>query len=284
MSASAVKPIHAVGILYKEHNQGAVAMSQSLVESVRALGRTVWAASARDPEHLDGRLDHTDLVIVLGGDGSIISAARACAQRSVPVLGVNFGRVGFLTELEPDEVVKALPFYLDGSCWIDERSMLRAELETESGVIRHIALNDIVVARGAEPHIIRVKAWIDGYEYSTIAADGVIVSTATGSTAYNLAAGGPILHPQVRGSVLTPIAPHLVSDRSLVLESGAVVTLETQADSDGAILSADGQMNYPLASGSRVHVTTSEYVTRFLRRRSPTAFYHVLTAKLRDNL
>lgn len=284
MSANALKPIQSVGILYKEHNQGAVSMSKTLVETLRARGRTVWTASARDPEHLDGRLEQTDLVIVLGGDGSIISAARSCAQRAVPILGVNFGRVGFLTELEPDEVAEALPRYLDGDCWIDERSMLRAELEASGGTISHIALNDVVVLRGAEPHIIRVKVWIQGFEYGLIAADGVIVSTATGSTAYNLAAGGPILHPQVRGCVLTPIAPHLVADRSLVLESGSVITLETQAGSDGALLSADGQMNYPLAPGSRVRVTTSEHVTRFLRRRSPTAFYRVLSAKLRDSL
>jgi len=223
-------------------------------------------------------------VVVLGGDGSIISAARACAPRGVPILGVNFGRVGFLSELEPDEVAASLPLYLDGSCWIDERSMLRAELETASGAISCIALNDVVVARGAMPHVIRVKVWVDGFEYNTTIADGVIISTATGSTAYNLAAGGPILHPQVRSSVLTPIAPHLVADRSLVLEPGAVITLETQPGSDGAMLSADGQLNHPLTPGNRVQVFTGEHVTRFLRRRSPTSFYRVLTAKLRDNL
>lgn len=276
--------IHTVGILYKEHNQDAVMMAKSLADSLRASGRDVWRAASRDPERQNGRLSHTDLVIVLGGDGSIISAARACAQRDVPLLGVNFGRVGFLTELEPGEVEEKLELYLDGSCWIDERAMLQAELETAGGDVRCIALNDVVVARGAQPNVIRVKVWVDGFEYNTTVADGVIISTATGSTAYNLAAGGPILHPQVRSSVLTPIAPHLVADRSLVLEPGAVITLETQTESDEAILSADGQMNYPLPTGSRVNVTTSEYITRFLRRRSPTAFYRVLTAKLRDNL
>jgi NAD+ kinase len=284
MSASERDSIHTVGILYKEHNPDAVAMAKTLGETLRASGREVWRASGRDPEHLDGRLDHTDLVVVLGGDGSIISAARACAPRGVPILGVNFGRVGFLTELEPDEVATQLPLYLDGSCWIDERSMLRAELETASGALAVIALNDVVVARGAEPHVIRIKVWIDGFEYNTTIADGMIVSTATGSTAYNLAAGGPILHPQVRSCVLTPIAPHLVADRSLVVEPGAVIELETQPGSDSAMVSADGQLNHVLAPGNRVRVTASEHVTRFLRRRSPTAFYRVLTAKIRDSL
>ena len=284
MSASEQMSIQTIGILYKEHNPGAVTMAKTLGEMLRGSGHEVWRASGRDPEHLDGRLDRTDLVVVLGGDGSIISAARACAPRGVPILGVNFGRVGFLTELEPDDVEAQLPLYLDGSCWIDERSMLRAELETASGMVTVIALNDVVVARGAEPHVIRVKIWIDGFEYNTTIADGVIVSTATGSTASNLAAGGPILHPQVRSSVLTPIAPHLVADRSLVVEPGAVIMLETQAGSDGAMISADGQLNHHLAPGDRVRITASEHVTRFLRRRSPTAFYRVLTAKLRDNL
>ena len=108
----------------------------------------------------------------------------------MPILGVNFGRVGFLTELEPEDVEEALPRYLDGDYWVDVRSMLRAELETHGVTHSYVALNDIVVARGAEPHVIRIKIWVDGFEYNTTVADGVIVSTATGSTAYNLAAGG----------------------------------------------------------------------------------------------
>jgi NAD+ kinase len=129
-----------------------------------------------------------------------------------------------------------------------------------------------------------VKVWLDGYYYNTTVADGVIVSTATGSTAYNLAAGGPILHPQVRSSVLTPIAPHLAADRSLILEPNAVTTLELQPDSDGAILSADGQLNLTLNAGAQVTIRSSQFVTRFLRRRPPTYFYRILSAKLQDNL
>lgn len=284
MSATEPKPIRSVGILYKDHNPDAAAMADTLSTSLRDSGREVWRASRRDLPRMEGRLDSSDLVVVLGGDGGIISAARACAPRGIPLLGVNFGRVGFLTELEPSEVAGSLPLYLDGSCWIDERAMLTATFESTKGPVTCSALNDVVVARGAEPRVIRVRVWVDGFDYNTTVADGVIVSTATGSTAYNLAAGGPILHPQVRSSVLTPIAPHLVADRSLVLEPGAVIELETQPGSDGAMISADGQLTYPLAPGVRVRVATSDHVTRFLRRRSPTAFYRVLTAKLRDNL
>jgi NAD+ kinase len=289
MSANSHAPIRTVGIFFKNHNEGAVAMSERLVSMLQASGREVWRLPGRAQDATDGRLSQTDLVIVLGGDGSIISAARVCAPQRVPILGVNFGRVGFLTELEPGDVDEKLPLYLDGDYWVDVRSMLRAELEahgdTHPGDAHsYMALNDIVVARGAEPHVVRIKIWVDGFEYNTTVADGVIISTATGSTAYNLAAGGPILHPQVRSNVLTPIAPHLVADRSLILEPNAVISLELQAGSDGALLSADGQINHTLNSGDQVRITNSEFSTSFLRRRSPTHFYRVLTAKLREDL
>ncbi len=293
MSAKSHAPIRTVGIFYKNHNEGAVAMSERLESMLAATGREVWRLPGRDTDAMDGRLSQTDLVVVLGGDGSIISAARVCAQQHVPILGVNFGRVGFLTELEPADVDEKLPLYLDGDYWVDVRSMLQAELEAHNDAHAdqaahpahsYMALNDIVVARGAEPHVIRVKIWVDGFEYNTTVADGVIISTATGSTAYNLAAGGPILHPQVRSNVLTPIAPHLVADRSLILEPNAIISLELQAGSDGALLSADGQINHALNSGDQVRITNSEHTTSFLRRRSPTHFYRVLTAKLREDL
>jgi len=284
MSAKSHAPIRTVGILYKEHNEGAVEMSERLVSLLKASGREVWRLSGRALDTMDGRLAETDLVVVLGGDGSIISAARVCAPAKAPILGVNFGRVGFLTELEPNEVEEKLPRYLDGDYWVDVRSMLRAEFASHGTVHHYTALNDIVVARGALPHVIRIKIWVDGFEYNTTVADGVIVSTATGSTAYNLAAGGPILHPQVRSNVLTAIAPHLATDRSLILEPNAVISMELESDSDGALLSAYGQLNHSLEEGDRVQVTNSEFTTNFLRRREPTHFYRVLSAKLRDNL
>jgi NAD+ kinase len=223
------------------------------------------------------------VVLVLGGDGTILSVARLCSPLSVPILGINFGRVGFLTELEPDEVEEKLPLYLSGDYWVDERTMLQAEHVHDGCAQRYIALNDIVLARGGEPRVIRINVWIDGHHYNTTVADGIIVCTATGSTAYNLAAGGPILHPQVRSSVITPIAPHLATDRSVILEPNAVITLELEGDST-AILSADGQINTEAPAGTRITIHSNAHVTKFLRRRPPTNFYRILTAKLRDNL
>ena len=285
MSTSERQTAQTIGILYQEHSEGARSLAETLTARLRGEGRSAWreALLKRDTQVIE-QLPGTDIVLVLGGDGSLLSAARMCAEAGIPLLGINFGRVGFLTELEPGEVDEKLPLYLNGDYWIDERAMLQAEVDGGGEQHRFIALNDMVVVRGAVPRVIRVKVWLDGHYYNTTVADGIIVSTATGSTAYNLAAGGPILHPQVRSSVLTPVAPHLAADRSLILEPNAVTTLELQPGSDGAILSADGQINLTLKAGTQVTVQASQYVTRFLRRRPPTYFYRILSAKLQDNL
>ena len=285
MSTGERQKAQKIGILYQEHSEGAGALARTLAERLRAEGRVAWqeALQKRDVRASD-QLPGSDMVLVLGGDGSLLSAARMCAEAGIPLLGVNFGRVGFLTELEPAEVDEKLPLYLNGDYWIDERAMLQAEVEDGGEHHQFIALNDMVVVRGAIPRVIRVKVWLDSHYYNTTVADGIIISTATGSTAYNLAAGGPILHPQVRSSVLTPVAPHLAADRSLILEPNAVTTLELQPGSDGAIVSADGQLNVTINAGAQVIIRASQYTTRFLRRRPPTYFYRILSAKLQDNL
>lgn len=283
MSASRRGPLESIGVVYVETSPPAIEMMETLRRTLGDQGKRVWTCSSRADGALDGQLAGTDAVLVLGGDGTILSVARRCAEQHVPILGVNFGRVGFLTELEPSEVDEKLPLYLDGNFWVDERSMLKAEVESHGTTHSLMALNDIVLVRGGEPRVIRVKIWIDGHLYNSTVADGVIISTATGSTAYNLSAGGPILHPQVRSKVLTPIAPHLVADRSLILEANATITMELQPRSTAAVLSADGQINVDVAVGNQVTVTSSVHTTRFLRRRPPTWFYRILSAKLRDS-
>src|SRR5262249_394755 len=277
-------PMRAIGIIYRERSEGAARLAETLTDHVRTLGRRVWYTHREEEERIAAELDGSDVVLVLGGDGTILSVARLCAPLHIPILGINFGRVGFLTELEPAEVQEKLHLYLDGDCWVDERTMLQAEVISGDSLHSYVALNDIVLVRGAEPRVVRIKIWIDGHFYNTTVADGIIISTATGSTAYNLAAGGPILHPQVRSSVLTPLAPHLVADRSLILEPNAVITLELDPSSAPATLSADGQINLDVPQGTQVTVRGNAHVTKFLRRRPPTYFYRILSAKLRDNL
>jgi NAD+ kinase len=285
MSQTNHPPIRSAGIIYREHSADAHTLALALLQQLAERGLRVWAAGRRAEQPIRDQLPGTDLALVLGGDGTILSVARLCAPLDIPILGVNFGRVGFLTELEPTEVEAKLPHYLAGDYWVDQRSMLVAAVSTESDEeLRLIALNDIALVRGAEPRVIRVNIWIDGHHYNTTVADGVIVATATGSTAYNLAASGPIMHPQVKSCVITPIAAHLAADRSLVLEPNAHITLELDAGSPPSILSADGQINRDFAPGQRVVIHTDACFTRFLRRRPPTYFYRILSAKLRDNL
>jgi NAD+ kinase len=284
MSESQQVDMHTIGIIYRERPADAAELAVLLGERVQRAGKEVWSVDRGQEDLIKQLLPLTDVVFVLGGDGTILSVARLCAPRNIPILGINFGRVGFLTELEPGEVEEKLPLYLNGDVWIDERSMLQAEVVGNGGLERLIALNDIVVVRGAEPRVIYLTIWIDEHLYHTTVADGIIVSTATGSTAYNLAAGGPIMHPQVRSSVITPIAPHLTTDRSLILEPNAVITIELDHDSSPAQLSADGQINRDIAPGMKVVIRGNTYLTKFLRRRPPTFFYRVLSRKLRDNL
>jgi NAD+ kinase len=272
-----------LGIVYQERSLNASEMARHLAARLSEQ-LTTWSLASHATETLHERLEGTDLVLVLGGDGTILSVARNASVAGVPLLGVNFGRVGFLTELEPHEVEKQLPLYLDGDCWVDERAMLRAVLEANGESEEFLALNDVVVVRGALPRVVRIKVWVDGHFYNMSAADGMIVSTATGSTAYNLAAGGPVLYPQVRGSVITPIAPHLAADRSLILDPGALIKLQIFTDGQNGVLSADGQINRSLSDGALVSVTNSPYTTRFLRRRPPTYFYQILTRKLQSEV
>jgi NAD+ kinase len=187
--------------------------------------------------------------------------------------------------LEPDELESKLHYYLhqDQSVWVDKRTMLHAIINQDGHQEEFLALNDIVIARGALPRVVKIQITIDEYPYSTTYADGIILSTATGSTAYNMAVGGPLLHPQVQSSVLTPIAPHLASDRSLVLQPEATVKLQIFTGSQHGVFSADGQMNREIIDGATVIVRKSQYVTRFLRRKPPTYFYQIIHAKLKGD-
>ena len=276
--------VKAIAIFYQGRKQDTSEVALHLTRVLQRQHYEVRTIDIREEgeETPDKTLRGCDLVVVLGGDGTILHAARICAFVDVPIVGVNFGRVGFLTELEPEEVEVKLPYYLDrdSSVWIDKRSMLHATLDQDGNCEEFLALNDIVIARGTWPRVVKIQITVDGHPYNTTHADGIIISTATGSTAYNMAVGGPLLHPQVQSSVLTPIAPHLASDRSLILQPEAVVRLKISTGSQHGVFSADGQMNRQITDGAVVTVRKSEYMTKFLRRRPPTYFYQIITAKL----
>ena len=275
----------AIAIFFQGRKQDTSEVANQLIPVLEQQGYDVRSIDSQyeGEETPDPLIKGCDLALVLGGDGTILHAARLCAFANLPIVAVNFGRVGFLTELEPAEVLEKLPHYLkqDGSVWVDKRIMLEATLDQDGTQEKFLALNDVVIARGMWPRMVQISIWVDDYYYNTTHADGIIVSTSTGSTAYNMSVGGPLLHPQVQSIVLTPIAPHLASDRALILPPDARIKLQIFTGSQDGVFSADGQMNREIKHGATIHVQKSQWVTRFLRRRPPTYFYQLINAKLK---
>lgn len=220
--------------------------------------------------------DQFTLALTLGGDGTTLRTARWAAVAQVPIVPVAMGTLSFLAELQPAEVEDSLDPYLAGEFWRDERAMLRVRVDGQTS----LALNDVVVARGAQLRVISLDLAVHEREVTRFAADAVVVATATGSTAYALAAGGPVLAPDLRNVVVVPVAGHLSALRSLVLPETAELSL-TLARTQPAIVSADGQVDFELPPGKAVEVRVAEEHTTFARRGDPRDFYGHLTARLR---
>ena len=271
-----------IGILYHPMIEAAYSLAQKLEKFLGSRGISVWLCSAWEGEKARTQVNNTDLILSIGGDGTILRAAQAVVPRPIPITGINLGKLGFMTELSADEAVAKLPALLAGEGWIDERALLEAELSVSGEEPSPIfyALNDVVVARGAAARTVRIEASIDGEVLTTYRGDGVIVATATGSTGYSLAAGGPILHPQAKEFLMLPILPHLSSAYTLVLPSTVVVTLYVGAAHQAA-LSIDGHINKPLSSGAMVTIKHSSNKTRFLRIHPQTSFYSSLEQRLK---
>lgn len=270
-----------VGVLYHPKIPAAEALAHELEAALPSLGASVWICSAWEEEEARGQVMGTNLLLSIGGDGTILRAARIAVPWSVPIIGINLGKLGFMTELTAKEAIDKMPSFLAGEGWIDERAMLQAELlSTEAQPSIFQALNDVVVGRGAVSRVVYVKATIDGILLTTYKADGVIAATATGSTGYSLSAGGPILHPQAKEMVLQPISAHLTLSTPLVLPPTATVELQVRTDHQ-ALLSVDGQVEVALKSGDTIKISHSPYTARFLRARpAATFFYETLALRL----
>ena len=221
------------------------------------------------------------VLVTIGGDGTLLRAARMAAEADVPLLGVNLGRLGFLTEIEAADALELVPEYLNGRfTWTDERRMVQAAAPAGHGAAPVAVLNDVVVGRGRIAHLTRIGVSVNGVELTTYQADAVIVSTATGSTAYALAAGGPILYPASGDMVIVPVATHGDLDAPVVVPEDCSVSLMIKSDHD-AIMTADGFVDVPLGRGDTVTVSRSPYRARFLRAGSPDHFYETLVYRLR---
>ncbi len=222
-----------------------------------------------------------NLVIVLGGDGTLLSASRAFARTDTPILSVNLGSLGFLTEVPLADLYASLEAWCDNCATIEARSMMYTELRREGQVFKSWdALNDVVVAKGAIARMADFTIEIDGQFVASFRADGVIVSTPTGSTAYNLAAAGPIVMPTVNAMVVTPICPHLLTLRPIVVHGDAAIALHVEGVPSLTYLTVDGQEAVELLIGDEVACRRSQYSVRLVRLR-PNGIFNVLRSKLK---
>jgi NAD+ kinase len=237
----------------------------------------VWHTSDWDDARLLDFMPGTELLMCLGGDGTVLRAARTVIPHPVPILGVNMGRLGFLAEIRPSHLMETLKDILAGGFRIEVRTMLQAQIP--SWGVTHHALNDVVVGRETLSRPVYVEVAIDGSRLAVHRCDAMIVASATGSTAYSLSAGGPILHPESQDLILTPVAPHMAAARPLVLPPDSVVDLTITTDRD-AIVSVDGQVDRVLASGDSVAVCRSPHTARFVRFSSPQDYYSMLAERL----
>ena len=222
-----------------------------------------------------------DLVIVLGGDGTLLSAARAFAKTTVPILSVNLGSLGFLTEIPLSELYTTLEAWCENCAGIELRSMMRIELHRDGQLFQKWdALNDAVVAKGAIARMANFIVALDNQFVASFRADGVIVSTPTGSTAYNLAAAGPIVMPSVDAMMVTPICPHLLTIRPIVVPGNSTISVHLEGVPSQTFLTVDGQEAVEIHRGDSISCCKSEYSVRLLRLR-PNGLFNVLRSKLK---
>lgn len=265
--------------------EGSLAEAQALQAVLLQAGVRAEVVTATNHSALRASLQagEFDLAVTLGGDGTLLRAAHLCAPYGVPLLGINLGHFGFLTEFQQHNWRQRLPELLQGKFWIEERMMLRAtHRRGEHNLGAWDVLNEVVVCRGQFVRPIRLQARIDGYLLTTYVADGLIAATPTGSTAYALAAGGPILPPELRNILLIPVAPHLSLDRAIILSQGACVTIHVNTAHE-AVSSVDGQPSVVMLDDDEILVEAGQHATLLVRLQDPGYFYRNITAYMEQN-
>jgi len=270
-----------IGVLTHPKIPVSETLGAEIAEWLRERNVNVCIGSSWDVEKISEQLETLDILIALGGDGTLLRLARLSATYSLPILGLNLGRLGFLAEITPDNWRSALKRVLDNDYWVEHRLMLRVETRRNGKPVGESidGLNEVVVSRGGIARVVRITTEVNESYLTTYVADGVIVSTPTGSTAYALAAGGPILAPELHNLVLIPIAPHLSMARPLVTSPSAVISLRVRTD-HRAILTVDGQFYVDLEDGDRVIVAASPNVASFIRLGPRDYFYNSLMERL----
>ena len=271
-----------LGFAYNPTNDAALELRERAAGWCHMHGVEQWASAAGDTASLRAELPNTDVLFVLGGDGTFLRAARAVTEIDVPILGINLGKVGFLSKAEANELEPVLGRIHAGEYRLEERMVLEGRIlpgggdETQE---RLIALNDIVVARGSLARVCRLDVSIDAWHLATFIADGLIVASPTGSTGYSFSAGGPIVEPQSRNLIVTPIAGYLSAIRSIVAGPTQVVRCRV-VDAHEALVSIDGREDIPLAVGDVVEVRAVDRPIRLVEPQGTIPFWDLLRRKV----
>ncbi len=277
-----------VGILAKPKLPHLKPLLAHLVAWLREHGKDVAldpkaAALIGEPasRHKGKLADKADLVLVLGGDGTLLSAARLVEEHGVPILGINMGGLGFLTEVGGEHLYKTLERVFAKDFYLEERLMLRARLDRRGArIVQATVLNDVVVTKGELSRMIAMKIDIDGRFVTSLRGDGLILSTPTGSTAYSMSAGGPIVSPAVNALVITPICPHTLTHRPLLVPATATLAITLTSHDKGAMVTFDGQAGVAMREDDTVTIKPSQHKTKLIRFPERT-YYDVLRRKLK---
>jgi NAD+ kinase len=271
-----------LGFAYNPTNEAAIELRERAAGWCRVHSIAHWATQAGDADGIAAELPDTDVLIVLGGDGTFLRAARAVAETDVPLLGINLGKVGFLSKAEAHEMESVLERILAGDYRLEDRMALEGRIlpgGRPADGDRLIALNDVVVARGALARVVRLDVAIDGSHLATFIADGLVVASPTGSTGYSFSAGGPIVDPTSRNLIVTPIAGYLSAIRSVVAGPEQVVRCRV-IEAHEALVSVDGRYDLPLAVGDVVEVRAIDRPIRFVEPKGTRPFWDLLRRKV----
>lgn len=273
-----------IGILAHPSRPDTHPIAERIAETLIHKNIQQWVYTQWDEASVQKDVAQADMVIAIGGDGAMLKAARVCAEYDVPILGINMGWLGFLTEVNrPKDWERALSRVLAGDYWVEERMMLNATIieAKKDQVASFTALNDMVVSGNVFGRMIQISAYIDKHWATTYNSDGLIISTPTGSTAYALATGGPILPPELRNILMVPVAPHLSMERPIVLSEGAVVDIQpTNENRNQIILTVDGNVAAELQANQHICIKASEHISRFVRLRDRNYFYRSLLDRM----
>ena len=280
--------IKQIGILAHPSRPDTHPVAEDIASSLSKRCIDNWVHTYWDEDSVQDDVARADIVMAIGGDGAMLRAGRVCAEHKVPVLGVNMGWLGFLTEIEgPDDWQQGVDLMLGGKYWIEKRMMLKATLlENKQTILGCFsALNDVVISGSVIGRMIQISCYIDKHWATTYNADALIISTPTGSTAYALATGGPILPPELRNILMVPMAPHLSMDRPIVLAKGAVVDIEpTHENRHQVVLTVDGRVVAELDDNQHVCITSAEPESLFVRLRERNYFYRSLLDRMEPRI